>query len=77
MNNNHDHRDILGPIEKKVNIRKEIFFKKILTFFLNINLTNNLNECTFKILKYFIFRIILAKFYGTLDQILFYLYFLA
>ena len=70
MNNNHDHRDILGPIEKKVNIRIEIFF-------LNINLTNNLNECTFKILKYFIFRIILAKFYRTLDQILFYLYFRA
>ena len=62
MNNNHDHRDILGPIEKKVNIRKEIFFKKILTFFLNINLTNNLNECTFKILKYFILRIILPSF---------------
>ena len=40
-------------------------------------LTNNLNECTFEILKYFIFRIILAKFYGTLDQILFYLYFRA
>ena len=68
MNNNHDHRDILGPKEKEVNIRIEIFF-------LNINLTNNLNECTFKILKYFIFRIILAEFYGTLDQILFYLHF--
>ena len=41
MNNNHDHRDILGPKKKEVNIRIE--------FFLNINLTNNLNECTFKI----------------------------
>ena len=69
MNNNHDHRDILGPKKKEVNIRIE--------FFLNINLTNKLNECTFKILKYFIFRIILAKFNGTLEQNLFYLYFLA